>query len=317
MDLMQRLDPEIAAVLPQLPAMDLTDIPGARATLMDMLAAANAGVGPSPDVTREDHLVPGLNGAPEVRVRHYRPASQSGVVPCLYWIHGGGHVLGQIEQDDPMMDHIVGAVGCAAVSVEWRRPPEHPFPAPMDDCYAGLTWTYKNAAELGVDPQRIAIGGASSGGGSAAGLALLARDRGEVPVCFQLLVYPMLDDRNVTPASVAVTEPRVWNRDCNLIGWRAYVGEAAGTEACSPYAAPTRATDLRGLPPAYLPGGDLDLFIDEDIEYGQRLQQADVPTELHVYPGGIHGFDLLAPGSALAQRFIRDRDEALQRAFGQ
>jgi len=315
MDLMQRLDPEIAAVLPQLPAMDLTDIPAARATLMDMLAAANEGVGPSPNVIREDHMVPGLNGSPEVRVRHYRPASQSGVVPCLYWIHGGGHVLGQIEQDDPMMDHIVEAVGCAAVSVEWRRPPEHPFPAPMDDCYAGLTWTYKNAAELGVDPQRIAVGGASSGGGSAAGLALLARDRGELPVCFQLLVYPMLDDRNVTPASLAVTELRVWNRECNLIGWRAYVGDAAGTEACSPYAAPTRAADLRGLPPAYLPVGDLDLFIDEDIDYALRLQQADVPAELHVYPGGIHGFDLLASGSKLAQRFIRDRDEALRRAF--
>jgi acetyl esterase/lipase len=209
----------------------------------------------------------------------------------------------------------VETVGCAVVSVDWRRPPDHPFPAPMDDCYAGLSWTHRSAADLGVDPDRIAIGGASSGGGSAAGLALLARDRGEIPVCFQLLVYPMLDDRNVTPASVALTEPRVWNRQSNLIGWRCYVGDAVGTEAVSPYAAPTRATDLTGLPPAYLPVGDLDLFIDEDIEYAQRLQQADVPAELHVYPGGIHGFDLLAPNSGLAQRFIRDRDEALQRAF--
>jgi acetyl esterase/lipase len=125
----------------------------------------------------------------------------------------------------------------------------------------------------------------------------------------------MLDDRNVTPASVALTEPKVWNRQSNLIGWRSYVGDVVGTEGVSPYAAPTRATDLTGLPPAYLPVGDLDLFIDEDIEYAQRLQQADVPTELHVYPGGIHGFDLLAPNSGLAQRFIRDRDEALQRAF--
>jgi acetyl esterase/lipase len=167
----------------------------------------------------------------------------------------------------------------------------------MDDCYAGLKWAFSNAAELGLDAGRIAIGGASSGGGSAAGLALLARDRGEVPVCFQLLVYPMLDDRNVTPASQAVTEPQVWNRQSNLIGWRCYVGDAVGTDQVSPYAAPTRAASLAGLPPAYLPVGDLDLFIDEDIEYAQRLQQADVPTELHVYPGGIHGFDLLAPAS--------------------
>jgi len=315
MDLAGRLDPEIAAVFPHLPVLDLTDIPTARTTMMDMLAAANADAPPNPDVVRQDYFVPGLDGAPDVRLRHYRPARQSGAVPCLYWIHGGGHVLGQIEQDDPMMDHIVTTVGCAAVSVDWRRPPEHPFPAPMDDCYAGLAWTYGNAADLDVDPGRIAVGGASSGGGSAAGLALLARDRGELPVCFQLLVYPMLDDRNVTPASREVTEPKVWNRESNLIGWRAYVGDAAGTDECSPYAAPTRAADLRGLPPAYLPVGDLDLFIDEDIEYAQRLLQADVPAELHTYPGGIHGFDLLAPGSALAKRFIRDRDDALRRAF--
>jgi acetyl esterase/lipase len=183
MDLMGRLDPEIAAVFPDLPPLDLTDIPAARTVMMDMLAAANEGAAPSPAVTRTDHMVPGLDGAPDVRVRHYRPAGQSGTVPCLYWIHGGGHVLGQIEQDDPMMDHIVETVGCAAVSVDWRRPPDHPFPAPMDDCYAGLSWTHRSAADLGVDPDRIAIGGASSGGGSAAGLALLARDRGEIPVC--------------------------------------------------------------------------------------------------------------------------------------
>ncbi len=316
MDLLGRLDPELATVFPALPALDLTDIPAARTVMLDMLAAANGGTQPSADVVRTDYMVPGLDGAPDVRVRHYRPAGQSGVVSCLYWIHGGGHVLGQIEQDDPMMDHIVETVGCAAVSVDWRRSPEHPFPAGMDDCYAGLAWTHRSAGDLDVDPERIAVGGASSGGGSAAGLALLARDRGEVPVCFQLLVYPMLDDRNVTPSSHAVTDPRLWNRDANLIGWRAYVGDAAGTDQVSPYAAPARATDLAGLPPAYLPVGDLDLFIDEDIEYAQRLLQADVPAELHVYPGGIHGFDLLAPESALAQRFRAERDDALRRAFG-
>jgi acetyl esterase/lipase len=317
MDLLGRLDPEIAEVFPHLPPLDLTDIPTARTTMMNMLAEAQAGIQRSQNVVYSDHQAPGLNGAPQVRVRLYRPADQPGQLPCLYWIHGGGHVLGQIEQDDLMMEHIVEAVGCAAVSVEWRRPPEHPFPAPMDDCYAGLKWAHANAAELGLDPGRIAVGGASSGGGSAAGLALLARDRGEVPVCFQLLVYPMLDDRNVTPASLAVTEPKVWNRQSNLIGWQSYVGDAVGTDRVSPYAAPTRADSLAGLPPAYLPVGDLDLFIDEDIEYAQRLQQADVPAELHVYPGGIHGFDLLAPASRLAQRFVRDRDEALRRAFGQ
>ena len=208
MDLLPRMDPEVAAVYPLLPPLDLDDIPTARTTMMDMLAAATAGITPSTTVATQDHMVPGLDGDPEVRVRHYRPVDQADVLPCLYWIHGGGHVLGQIEQDDLVMEQIVDAVGCAVVSVEWRRAPEHPFPAPMNDCYAGLQWTHKNAAELRIDPQRIAVGGASSGGGSAAGLALLARDRGEIPVCFQLLVYPMLDDRNVTPASQEITDPR-------------------------------------------------------------------------------------------------------------
>ena len=315
MDLSARMDPEVAEVFPHLPVLDLDDIPAARATMMEMLAAVNAGTPPSPKVSREDHFVPGLEGDPEVRVRHYRPVDQSEALPCLYWIHGGGHVLGQIEQDDAVMDRLVEDIGCAVVSVDWRRPPEHPFPAPMNDCYAGLSWTYENAAELQIDPNRIAIGGASSGGGSAAGLALLARDKGEIPVCFQLLIYPMLDDRNVTPASHAITDPKVWNRKSNLIGWRAYVGDAVGTDRVSPYAAPTRATDLSGLPPAFIPVGDIDLFVDEDIEYAQRLLQAGVPTELHVYVGGIHGFDLLAPASELAGRFRRDRDDALRRAF--
>jgi acetyl esterase/lipase len=151
MDLVKRIDPEVAAVLPGLPVLDLTDIPAARQALLERRAVASAGLEPSPTVARQDHFAPGLNGAPEVRVRHYRPAGQQDVLPGLYWIHGGGHVLGQIELDDLAMDHIVDAVGCAVVSVEWRRPPEHPFPAPMDDCYAtGLT--HRHAAELGVDP---------------------------------------------------------------------------------------------------------------------------------------------------------------------
>ncbi len=315
MDLGKRMDPEIAAVMGDLPGLDLTDIAAARQAHMARRAAASEGVPPSPNVTRQDHFVPGLDGAPDVRVRHYRPAGQPGVLPCLYWIHGGGHVLGQIEQDDLDMDRLVESVGCAVVSVDWRRPPEHPFPAPMDDCYAGLAWAYRSAAELGIDPDHIAVGGASSGGGSAAGLVLLARDRGELPVCFQLLIYPMLDDRNVTPASQSLTDPRVWNRASNLIGWRAYLGDAVGTDRVSPYAAPTRATDLSGLPPAYLAVGDLDLFIDEDLEYAQRLQQAGVPLELHVYPGAVHGFYNAVPTSGVARRFFRDRDDALRRAL--
>jgi acetyl esterase/lipase len=316
MDLMNRMDPEIAEVMPHIPILDLSDIAQARVARVELMKLALDRWTPSPGVLRENHVVPGLPGCPDVRLRVYRPVDAPSRAPCLFWIHGGGHVVGQVEQDDPSMDHFVDTFGCVAVSVDWRRPPEHPYPAPMDDSYAGLKWAYDSADTLGIDRGRIVVAGASSGGGSAAGLALLARDRGEVPIAFQLLVYPMLDDRNITPSSHAITDRRVWNRTSNLIAWNAYLGGAAGTDGVSPYAAPSRATDLGGLPPAFIATADLDLFVDEDIDYAQRLVQAGVPTELHIYPRAIHGFDLFAPDAQVSTRFRRDRDDALARAFG-
>lgn len=316
MELIDRIDPEIAAVLPTLPVLDLTDIPAARAARVELMNMSLANYDHDPSVLIEDHAVAGRPGSPDVRVRRYWPRDQSGNLPCLYWMHGGGHVVGQVEQDDPTLEHLVASLGCVALSVDWRRPPEHPFPAPMDDCYAGLVWAQENADLLGIDRSRLAIGGTSSGGGAAAGLALLARDRGEVSVAFQLLMYPMLDDRNVTPSSRLVTDPRLWNRTSNMIAWRAYLGEAtAGSDEVSEYAAPARATALVGLPPAYIAVGDLDLFVDEDIDYAQRLIQAGVTTELRVYPRAPHGFDLYNPDAAVSLRYLRDRDEALRRAF--
>jgi acetyl esterase/lipase len=315
MDFMARLEPETAARFSTLPDLDLTDIPAARIARQGVAATSRARVPVDPGVVTTDHTIRGLDGEPDVLVRHYRPSDQNGPLPCLIWVHGGGHVIGEMSQDDPTMERFVATIGCVCISVEWRRPPEHPFPAPMNDCYAALLWAYHHAGEIGVDPRRIAVGGASSGGGSAAGLALLARDKGEVPIVFQLLIYPMLDDRAVTPSSRAITNPQVWNDTKNEIAWRAYLGAAYGTDDVSPYSAPSRATDLSDLPPAYICTGDLDLFLDEDIDYAQRLLQAGVPTELHVYAGGIHGFDLFVPDSPLAQRFIRDRDDALRRGL--
>jgi acetyl esterase/lipase len=171
------------------------------------------------------------------------------------------------------------------------------------------------AADFGIDPDRLVIYGASAGGGLAAGLALLARDRGEVTICFQLLTYPMLDDRNVTPSSHAIVDPKVWNRSANTVGWNAYLNGRAGADDIEPYAAPARATDVAGLPPTYINVGDLDLFLDEDIAYAQRLMAAGVPTELHVYPGAYHGFDSFAPDAAVSRRFAAERDEILRRAL--
>ncbi len=318
MDFLDQVDPEIRVVLEAMPtegAVDLRDIPAARAKLRKLFTKMQANLPAIEGATSQDHSVPGSPGDPTVRVRVYQPTERPRLLPALLWIHGGGYVMGDIEQDDRLMQQLVTRVGCVAVSVDYRLPPEHPFPAPVEDCYAGLRWLFAHAGNLGVDPSRIAIGGASAGGGLAAGLALLARDRKEVPVAFQLLIYPMIDDRNVTPASYAITDPRVWHRESNRLGWKAYLGRDGGGDDVSPYASAARATDLKNLPPAYIPVGALDLFIDENIEYAQRLIQAGVPTELHVYPGAIHGFDALAPSAAVSKRFKTERDQALTRAL--
>jgi acetyl esterase/lipase len=313
--IMDRLDPELRVVVEQIPALDLTDIPAARASLAELYAQINTG-GPNPRVSHSDHMAPGREGNPDVMVRVFRPvAAASSPLPCLYWTQGGGYVLTAPDMDDQFCQEIVDRHECVVVSVDWRRAPEHPFPAPAEDCYAGLAWTVSNADELGIDPGRIVIGGHSSGGGSTAGLALLVRDRGEFTVAHQLLVYPMLDDTNSTPFSHLVTDPQVWNRTSNEIGWRGYLGDTYGTEDVSPYAAPTRMEDLAGLPPATVLTGELDLFVDEDVDYAQRLMRAGVPTELHVYRAAHHGFDRMVPQAKVSQRFIADRDAALQFGF--
>jgi acetyl esterase/lipase len=318
MNFLDQLDPELRVVVEKLPTdrpLDLNDIPTARAKMKKMVTSLLAALPPVEGVTSQDQFAPSAQGDPAVRVRVYRPNDQAHQLPALLWIHGGGYVMGDIEQDDRLMKQLVNRIGCVAVSVDYRLAPEHPFPAPVEDCYAGLKWLFAHADELGVDPSRIAIGGASGGGGLAAGLALLARDRAEVRVAFQLLIYPMIDDRNVTPASYAITDPRMWHRESNRLGWKAYLGREGGGADVSPYAAAARATDLTNLPPAYIPVGALDLFVDENIEYAQRLVQAGVPTELHVYPGAFHGFDLFAPSARVSKQFKGDRDDALKRAL--
>ncbi len=318
MNFIDQLDPELRAVVEKLPTdrpMNLNEIPKARAGMKKMVTAMLANMPAVEGVTSQDRMVPGAKGDPEVRVRVYKANDQKGKLPALLWIHGGGYVMGDIEMDDRLMMQLAKRIGCVAVSVDYRLAPENPFPAPVEDCYAGLKWLSAHAGELGVEPSRIAIGGASGGGGLCAGLALIVRDRGEVPVAFQLLIYPMIDDRNVTPASHAITDPRMWNRESNRLGWKAYLGRDGGGADVSPYAAASRATDLKNLPPAYIPVGALDLFVDENIEYAQRLIQAGVPTELHVYPGAFHGFDLFAPSAKVSKQFKADRDDALKRAL--
>ncbi len=322
MAVQDRIDPESKVVLDQLLAVmpgglnTIPDIVARRAALGAVLDAIAEEAPDADRVTHADRTVPGPAGAPDLTVRVYRPAGVTGTLPGLYFIHGGGMVMGDLEGEHRTAVLLTAQVGCVTVSVDYRLAPEHPDPAPVEDCYAGLAWMSAHAAELGVDPGRIAVYGGSAGGGLAAGTALLARDRGGPPLCFQALIYPMVDDRNVTPSSHEILDLGVWDRGTNLEAWGWYLGGRQGTDDVTPYAAPARATDLSGLPPAFLDVGELDLFRDEDVDLAARLLRAGVPTELHVYPGAYHASESFAPKAALSRRIWAARIDALRRALG-
>jgi acetyl esterase/lipase len=298
------LDPEIADLLAQMPPF-LTQLSAERLpAIRAEQEAARRLVELSDAVERTDHVVPGPPGAPDVVVRVHRPKGASGVLPCLYSVHGGGYIIGSYEMEDLRFDRWCPKLGCVGVAVEYRLSPETAYPGPLEDCYAGLAWVHQHADELGIDPGRTGITGASAGGGLAAGLAILARDRGELPVAFQLLIYPMLDDRQETASSG--WEVPVWNPAANTFGWQSYLGDLYGSPDVPATAVPARATDLSGLPPAMVTVGSVDGFCDEDILYAMRLNEAGVATELHVYPGAPHGFDGMMPGTRLARQCRRD-----------
>jgi acetyl esterase/lipase len=266
------------------------------------------------DVTVEDVRVPGHAGAPPVRVRTYRPRSVRGPTPALLWIHGGGYVMGRPEMDDPLCAKLARELGILVASVDYRLAPEHPFPAPLEDCYAALRWIFAQAGALGVLPERIAIGGASAGGGLTAALAQLARDRKEIRPAFQLLVYPMLDDRTTARSDIDGSSHRGWNQGSNLFGWTSYLGREPASAEAPAHAVPARREDLSGLPPAWLGVGTCDLFHDEDLDYARRLEAAGVPCELLVVPGAFHGFDALS-SAGVARDFRGALTTSLRRAL--
>ncbi|MEV5827357.1 alpha/beta hydrolase [Spirillospora sp. NPDC052242] len=266
--------------------------------------------------TVEERSVPGPEGAPDVGLLICRPAAAREPVPVLYHTHGGGMVTGNNRMGLPEMLDLAADVGAAVVSVEYRLAPGAPHPGPVEDCYAGLRWTAEHAAELGADPARVIVGGASAGGGLAAALALMARDRGGPALAGQLLLCPMLDDRNDTPSAVQMAGLGVWDRASNGAGWTALLGDARGTDAVSPYAAPARATDLSDLPPAFIDVGSAETFRDEDVAYATRIWQAGGRAELHVWAGGFHGFDMMAPQAAVSQDARAARLHWLRRLLG-
>ena len=249
----------------------------------------------------DERLVPGPPGDPQVSLLICRPVAERGPRPIIYHTHGGGMILGSNRVGMDGVAEWGKELDAIVVSVEYRLAPENPYPAPIEDVYAGYLWTVEHAAELGGDPERIVIAGASAGGGLTAALALLARDRKAQQPIGQLLACPMLDDRNDTLSSYQMAGLGIWDHDANEVGWTALLGEARGTDGVSEYAAPARAEDLSGLPPAYIDVGSTETFRDEAVVYASRIWQAGGVAELHVWPGGFHAFQGLAPQAALSQ----------------
>ncbi|GIE33735.1 esterase [Actinoplanes italicus] len=251
--------------------------------------------------TVEERSVPGLDGDPDISLLICRPTAPTGTLGCVYHTHGGGMIIGDNRLGVTEMLDYAERFSLVVVSVEYRLAPETPHPGPVNDCYAGLLWTAAHAGELGFDPGRLVVAGASAGGGLAAAITLMARDLGGPALLGQLLICPMLDDRNESPSAVQMAGRGIWDRTANATGWGALLGAAAGGPDVSPYAAPARATDLSNLPPAFIDVGSAETFRDEDVTYASRIWQAGGRAELHVWPGGFHGFDGMAPAAALSQ----------------
>ena len=313
------IDPELTAVLDFMPVIGLEDPVAARREFEKLLVAMRTPLPEAELLDIEDRLIPGLEGDPEVSVRVYRPkaaaAGPAAAVPGVLLIHGGGFVIGSVEAEHAGAVMTAANLGAVLVSVDYRLAPEHPYPAGLHDCYAALTFLHAESSALGVDPERVALLGTSAGGGLAAATALLARDRGGPPVCFQMLHIPELDDRLETPSMRTFVDSPLWNRPLAVKSWEFYLGALAGKDDVPVYAAPARATDLAGLPPAYVSTAENDPLRDEGIAYALGMLQAGVSVELHQFPGTFHG-SALVPTAAVSRRAAQEASVVLRRALG-
>lgn len=311
----KQIDPELLSALEVMLDFDVwEDLSETRIKQRQLAEKYNAHLSILDQVVFKDHQISNCGDNPDLRVRVYRPEKTDEALPGLLWIHGGGYVMGSIDVEVPIMQRIVDAVGCIVVAVEYRLAPEHPYPAPLNDCYQALAWIFANASDLGIDAEWVAIGGISAGSGLASGLALMARDRGDYSIAFQLLMCPMLDDRNEQPSTHMDLTGIGWDRRNNEKAWDAYLAGQYDSDIHD-YAVPSRVDDLSRLPPAYISVGSLDLFLDENLQYARQLMAADVATELHVFPGGIHAFEYRAPDARLSSRAHFLNYEILRHAF--
>jgi len=310
------LDPEFAAALaPMGEAMAAAtppavgDIAGRRAMWEPILAAASTALPIPNDVTMTEVDIPVRDGATITARWYTKTGAPAG--PAALFFHGGGYIFGQIDQFDGPVSRYVSASGVPMLSVEYRRAPEHPYPTPVEDGYDALRWLHDHADTLAVDTDRIGVIGDSAGGGMAAALTILTRERGGPKIARQILLMPMLDDRTVT-RDPDIEPFLIWSYDDSLTAWPALLGDAAGKDGVAATAAPARLEDATGLPPAYIEVGQLDVFRDEDIAYATKLSRAGVEVEFHLRPGVPHEFDSIAPHSDVARRAIADRVRALK-----
>ena len=316
MDTLHLIDPELIPSSKQIPS------PGFRADTLtevraSMLAKAIAALPPDDAAVSVQTLsVASQSDAPQVRVVAYRPTQVRGPLPVLLHLHGGGYLVGSPERKGAEHRKLAVDLGCAIFSVDYRLAPETPFPGAIEDCYAVLRWLHENASQFDLDTNRIGVMGESAGGGLAASLALLVRDRAEFRLSFQHLISPMLDDRTAVISDANPwTGKFAWTQEDNAFGWSALLGSAPGGPGVSPYAAAARAQDLSGLPPTFLSIAALDLLMEEEVGYARRLARAGVPLELHIYPVTYHGFAPMCPKARVSVAAARDSFEALHRAF--
>lgn len=311
------VDPEVQAALaalPPFPAETGDDIAERRRAAQALRAARNLELEPETDFSRTDRHVRGMHGQPAVTVRVYRPLGRSSPLPALLYMHGGGFSLGDLEVEDRQCVRICREVGCLVVSVDYRLAPEDPYPAAVRDCYGALEWVARDHQALGVAPDRLAVAGGSAGGGLAAAVALMARDRGGPPLCLQLLIYPEIDDRSDNESSRFDGVP-IFDGKAKARSWRHYLGDSKGEVPI--YAAPNRCDDLAGLPATFLVTAGLDPLRDEGAEYGAKLVHSGVAVEWHHYPDVPHGWDIFAPRSVSARRSWATRLTAMRTAFGE
>lgn len=310
------LTPVIEAILRDFPPLTEGTLPSERQAMTEGFPGMEpVDLSAGGAVRVVERQVPGPDAAPDITLLILTPKEERGPLPAIYHTHGGGMVMGDRWLGVDTFLPYVASGSAVVVSVEYRLAPEHPDPALVEDCYAGLVWTAKNANELGIDAERLMIAGASAGGGLAAGTALLARDRAFPKLSHQVLICPMLDDRFETHSSRMLDNEGIWDRNANLFGWNALLGERRGGPDVSPYAAPARATDLTGLPRTYIDTGSVESFRDEALTYARRLSEAGVSVDLHMWGGGFHGFDLVAPHAAVSRASIATREDFIRRAL--